>query len=169
MSLPHRLLVTSDHCERSVLVDHLVRHGDHDDARAALAHPSHATANPLPIVVAHGGQAEAEQLMAHLVASGLHAPDEPDDLLSPSIDDVLAALAEMRHEPVKAVLAREVFTPAGGARWSLNQAAAHGLQLRDPARLRPERCRRPPLVPEGAAQPRLGVRFGGHRHRPPRP
>lgn len=131
MNLLHRLLVTPDHYERSVLVDHLVRHGDHDDARAALAvflaDPSHTTADLLPIVVAHGGPAEAEQLMAHLVASGLHGSDEPDDLLSGPVDDVLAALAEMRHEPVKAVLAREVFTPAGGARWSLNHAAAHGL------------------------------------------
>ncbi|RRD03309.1 hypothetical protein EII34_14695 [Arachnia propionica] len=131
MTLLARSLTTPDVHERATLVAHLARHGSPDDARRALAAfltaPSSETATLLPIVVAHGGQVEAEQLMAHVVASGLHTPDEPDDLLAQPIDDVLAALAEMRHEPVKAILAREVFTPAHGARWSLNQAAAHGL------------------------------------------
>ncbi|MDO5066088.1 MAG: hypothetical protein Q4D96_02255 [Propionibacteriaceae bacterium] len=131
MSLFARLTQSPDPWERAALVDHLVRHGSHDDARAALvvflANPSHETSGLLPIVAAHGGPAEAEQLMAHVTASGLHTPDEPHDLLSQPLDDVLTTLARMRHEPARAVLAREVFTPAHGTRWSLNHAAAHGL------------------------------------------
>lgn len=126
-----RLVNSSDHHERSVLVDHVVRHGSHVDALEALgiflADPSGTTADLLPIVAAHGGPAEAEQLIAVLDATGLHTPDEPADILIQPVAEILTALAEMRHEPVRAVLAREVFTPAGGSRWQLNQAAALGM------------------------------------------